>query len=402
MEESEKQHRIQLLGELLKCGSNIHLWKYDEYGNLLETDSDRLVLDTIFQRSGCKAYMLENAPKYTAPLIMGSDLGLIWCAVFDHTGDHPFLYVLGPVFHAEISLKTIRQSAKEYHVDLSWREGYVNLLSSLPVVSSILFFQHALTAHYLITGQIRNRSDLHFQIWQSEGHKTADAPEKDRMRVWLAERALLSMIREGDLNYKDAMNQANMLSNGIRSENGNPLLHAMISCTGFTSLCVREAIQSGISPETAYSVGDKYIQSMTEATNVSELIALNHAMYEDFIMRVHKHRTNPRTSPQVQACRDYIELHADQDLSLTVLSQHVGYSEYHLSRKFKQEMGVSIRTYIRYAKVERAKYLLETTHDSIARIAEQLRFCSGSHFSTTFQEVVGQKPQQYRLQHQKI
>lgn len=395
--------RDLLLSELLQCGTAIYMWKYGLDGHIIETNSPHLVLDTIFERTGNKAYMLEQTGKYTAPLIMGTELGLLWCAVFDKAMyDGHVVYVFGPVFHSEISTQTIAHSVSHYNVDLRWREDYIQLMSSLPVLSSVLFFQHALTAHYLINGEKLNRSDLHFQKSHTESRTAPEVPKKDRMQVWLAERALLSMVREGDLNYQNAMNQANTLSNGIQSGHKDPLLHAIVSCTGFASLCVREAIQAGISPETAYSVGDSYIQSMVDAKNISELSSINRAMYEDFIMRVHKHRTNPRVSPQIQACRDYIELYAEQELTLASLAQRVGYSEYHLSRKFKQEMGVSIRTYIRYARIERAKLLLETTTLPSAQIADQLHFCSGSHFSTAFQEVVGQKPQQYRQEHQKL
>lgn len=395
--------RFLLLSELLKCGSNIYLWKYAPDGHLVETDSPHLVLDVMFEHSGNKAYMLEQIGKYTAPLIMGTDMGLLWCAVFDKSDpSNQHIYVLGPVFHTEISSQTIEERIRKNDVPLFWRDGFTELMRNLPVLPTVLFFQHALTAHYLFNGEHLNRSDLHFQKRQSTSQSETDVPQKDRMQVWLTERALLNMVREGDINYKGALHQATTVSNGIRSGNKDPLLHALISVTGFTTLCVREAIHAGISPETAYTVGDNYIQSMVNARNISELSSISNAMYEDFIMRVHKHRTNPAVSPQIQACRDYIELYVEKELTLPMLAQRVGYSEYHLSRKFKQEMGVSIKTYIRYAKIERAKLLLETTTLSNAQIAEQLHFCSGSHFSTAFQEVVGQKPQQYRQIHQKI
>ncbi len=35
-------------------------------------------------------------------------------------------------------------------------------------------------------------------------------------------------------------------------------------------------------------------------------------MYDDFIRRVHKHRTNPNLSMQIQKCVDYIEMNLDK------------------------------------------------------------------------------------------
>ncbi len=399
------QANLALMKELLSCGTNISLWHYGADGHLIQTTSEHLVLDQIFENTGSKAYMVENGRDYTSPMILGGQLGLMWCAVIQRKeGATASYYVIGPVFNSDISTENIEKSAQNFNVDLSWREGYVRLLRGLPVVSSILFFQYALMLHYCVTGEKLNRSDLHFQKWarHEESPEQEEAPQKDRMQVWCAERALLNMVREGDLNYQSALSKANLMSNGVRTGGTNPTMQAIVSCTSFTSLCVREAIQAGLSPETAYSVGDSYIQSMVACKTVTELRSINHAMYEDFIMRVHRHRTNPKVSNQIQACRDYIELHTGEPLNLGVLAKRVGYSEYHLSRKFKQEMGVSISTYIKFARVERAKLLLVTTDDSIFKIASDLLFCSSSHFSEAFRQVVGMKPQQYRQENKRV
>ena len=86
----------------------------------------------------------------------------------------------------------------------------------------------------------------------------------------------------------------------------------------------------------------------------------------------------------------------DENLTLGRLAKEVGYSEYHLSRKFKEETGENIRDYIKYARIERARILLSTTDLSIREIAEQLCFCASSHFAKVFYDVTGLLPQQYR------
>ncbi len=402
------ENNLALMQELLSCGNNIPLWQYDAEGKLISTNARHLVLDRIFEGTGNKEYMVEFGRKHRLPLMLGGNLGLMWCAVFWHKENRLHaIYLLGPVYNTEISQKTIEESIRDHNIDLSWRKAYLELMGSLPVVSSILFFQYALMLHYCVSGEKLSRSDIQYRDLKPAGLEPFEdsvekTPKQDRMHTWLAERALLKMIREGDLNYQNAIDKAAYLSNGVRSGEQNPLLHAMVSCCSFTSLCVREAIEAGISPETAYSTGDSYIQSMVAAKDISELSAISHAMYEDFIRRVHKHRTDPKVSPYIQACRDYIELHTEETLSLPILASRVGYSESHLSRKFKQEMGVSISTYIRYVRVERSKFYLSDTSMRISQIAAILHFCSSSHFSNAFQEVTGMTPQQFRQAHQKI
>ena len=93
---------------------------------------------------------------------------------------------------------------------------------------------------------------------------------------------------------------------------------------------------------------------------------------------------------------DLIELHLEEPLTLTGLAAQTGYTESYLSRRFKQEVGVNVNEYIRFARVERAKMMLGTTDLPVAEIAERLQFCSSSHFAQAFRQVTGQTPRQWR------
>ena len=103
----------------------------------------------------------------------------------------------------------------------------------------------------------------------------------------------------------------------------------------------------------------------------------------------------------MQKCCDYIELSVDRPIRAADLAALVGYSEYYLTEKFKQETGQSVRSYIRYAKVEHAKTLLESTDLSVRRIAEQLAFNTVNYFIQSFRETTGFTPAQYRRQYKK-
>ena len=112
-------------------------------------------------------------------------------------------------------------------------------------------------------------------------------------------------------------------------------------------------------------------------------------MYDDFIRRVHKHRTNPNLSMQIQKCVDYIEMNLDKKIVAEDLAALVGYTEYYLTHKFKEETGLSVTNYVKFAKVERAKVLLKSTTLSVREISEQLGFATRNYFSAVFQQVTG-------------
>lgn len=212
---------------------------------------------------------------------------------------------------------------------------------------------------------------------------------------------LLRAVREGDINYKRIMNQANNVSSGIPVISKDSLRQAKTSVIVFTSLCARAAIEGGLSPDQAYSLGDSYIQQAEDGTDIGELAAVSNAMYDDFIRRVHRCRTNPNVSRQIQECCNYIEMHVEDDLEIETLARRVGYAEYYLTKKFKEEMHVSLNNYIKFVRVERAKLLLTTTDLSVQEIADRLGFCSRSYMGKTFREVAGCSPMDYRREHRR-
>ena len=220
---------------------------------------------------------------------------------------------------------------------------------------------------------------------------------KDRHKTWQAEQALMQAVREGNLNYKPALSHAQNMSQGVPvSASREPLRAAKTSAVVFISLCTRAAIEGGLSPNEAYSLGDYYIQNAENCHDLSEIICCNHDMYADFIQRVHKRRSNPTYSPQIQKCCDYITFHVEKKFRIKDLAELIGYSEYYLSKKFKQETGITVNTFIRNAKIERAKVLLDTTEMDIDAIAESLNFASRGYFGEIFQQVTGVSPGAYR------
>lgn len=212
----------------------------------------------------------------------------------------------------------------------------------------------------------------------------------------MAEQGLLQMVRTGDLNYRQALSASVGISAGVPVQSDDALRQSKTSVIVFTSIVCRAAIEGGLSPEEAYSLGDHYIQAAESARTLTELASLAHMMYDDFVHRVHRCRTNPKLSRQVQKCVDHIEMHLDQKIRAADLAALAGYTEYYLTRKFREETGLSVSDYAKFAKIERAKVLLSSTDETVQDIAAQLGFGTRNYFSRVFQEVTGQTPMEYR------
>ena len=74
----------------------------------------------------------------------------------------------------------------------------------------------------------------------------------------------------------------------------------------------------------------------------------------------------------------------------------------YLSRRFKQETGTTITSYIQQARVREAQNLLLLSDESFLEISNFLHFISQSYFIQIFKRYTGMTPQQYRKRGQKL
>lgn len=394
--------RLDCLVELLSCTGKMYLWTYDAGGTLLETNCPDRVLNDVLFSTGCMDAILAHTAEHWEPIVVSIPYGLSWSAAIEQAeGRVARIHVFGPVTSVELSyggINTMVQSAKIPH---HWRAKLIDILRRIPVVSTIDFFRYTLMLHYCVTEERLTNADIVFQEPASNRTEKGPAPKKDRMKTYMTEQALMRMIVEGDLNYKEVLQDAASASRGVHAGQIGSLDQVRVSQIVFISLCTRAAIQGGISPEIAYARGDAYIQDILDCRTIADAANIGHTMYDDFIHLVHKGRVNPNLSMPIQSCCDYIEMHAEEKLTLAEIASRVGYTDYYLSRKFKAETGYSINDYIKIVKIERAKTLLLASELGIQEICDRLHFGSRSFFAETFKEIAGIPPAAYRDQTRK-
>lgn len=395
----DKEQNLQLLQELISCGSNIYTWCYDVSGLLLSSNCpDEAIFDAAFELFGSKDKALKLGEQDSPPVILGTSFGLIWGVDFEKHDGRPYrFHVIGPAFFLDVAAKDIDQSLRSYaykDVSLEWKYQFLKATKNLPVAQNIVFLRYLLMLHYCLTGEKLDASTVNFQNFQTS--PAVAGGQRDRNKVYFAERAMLRMVVNGDLNYKSALSASFLISTGVPVQGGDPLRRAKTSVIVFTTIVSRAAIEGGLSPEEAYSLGDSYIQTAESADTYDEIVAIPLLMYDDFVRRVNKHRVNPKLSGAVRHCCDYIEMHLDRKILARDLAALVGYSEYYLTAKFKEETGFSIANYTKMAKIERAKMMLETSDLSIQEIADALGFGNRSYFSRVFTDIVGKAPAEFK------
>lgn len=96
---------------------------------------------------------------------------------------------------------------------------------------------------------------------------------------------------------------------------------------------------------------------------------------------------------EIDSC---IKKQEDEELTLKRLAEKLGYSDFYLSRKFREISGMQFRDYLRYRKLAFALKDLRDSRSGILDIALRYDFSSHEAFTRAFKEAYGITPSDYR------
>ena len=399
----DRRDKIELLLELIGCDPGIAYWCFDAKKQLLESTSDHeRIFIMVFQNVG----YLDLAEKYTesdAPVIIQGELDLSWIIVRQFSKAHELTnyHVLGPFFNSVIPIDFSEglPPGIAWRINSErWKARFTAALDTLPALPSLVYNRYALMLHYCVTGEWLHDSDLLYPTMKEMSllpPGLENEPPREHLLSHRRLNVLLKMLEDGDMNYKlFLMSDENVLP--IRSYAESPLKNAQISCVIFTALCTRAAMKGGLTYAVGISLEDAYIRSIMLSKTVDAVTYTKNQMYEDLIHRVHKARQSKGYSSMIQSSCDYIQMHLAEPLDIGVLADRLNYAKYYLSRKFKEETGLSVNSYIKKTRIDLAKMLLLNSDRNIDEIAAQCGFGSRSFFSTAFTRECGISPARFR------
>lgn len=396
--------QLQWLQEMISCNHQIYMWTRSADYRLIHSNCPhREVLNTIFMMDYPAEALDECSRLFHVPYVLPSSIGMLWIADFETGGSDSRLHVMGPAFVDEVTVSNLQSYLDKRNVPISIKAEFIRILKTLPVVSLSRLLEYGTMFHYCITGCKIHTSDISFHrpeqsVSQLSGTSKEQVLRIDHRTTYIQEQRMLKLIEEGNLDYKKdsssftASTYIGSLGNGDTFRQVKNLMIASIT------LCTRAAIKGGLSPDTAYTLGDHYITCVEACGTPTEVLELNNIMRDDFIKRVHMCKELQGISKPIQDCCDYIRLHIDTGIKLEELANRAGYSPYYFTKKFKSEMNITIQQYIREQKLEMARNILLTTNKPVKDIAEELGYSTVSHFIETFRKETGISPAAFRQQ----
>jgi len=102
------------------------------------------------------------------------------------------------------------------------------------------------------------------------------------------------------------------------------------------------------------------------------------------------------TQQIVRRAMAFIHEHYAEPISRTDVALNGGVSERHLARCFKEEMELTISSYLNRYRVRQAKRLLAVGDMNVTEVAMAVGFSSSSYFSQVFRQETGMSPSAYQ------
>jgi len=102
-----------------------------------------------------------------------------------------------------------------------------------------------------------------------------------------------------------------------------------------------------------------------------------------------RNRTSTNSRLGIASARAWIDSHYYCKLSCDALAHSIGITKWHFIRAFRAEFGVSPYQYLTSVRIQRAKYLLSTTTNSLEAVAIAVGIDTLSSLCRAFQKIEG-------------
>jgi len=384
------------------CVKHLYVWHFDSELRLIQSNCpNEQYWNSLFHSSDICTAALAHCHTEQAPILLSDQLELLWIVAPCYDNNSlASIHMLGPVFISSITEKHLEQLLRSKVPSLSFQRELLAHLKELPVITHTTFMLFGTMLYYCLTNEYITISDIQIadnspvgspissdSFHSNEGHTSGEY-----------EALMLKLIEDGNLSYKKILSEQGTFfaATGTLAEKDSLRQFQNEIITAVT-LCTRAAIRGGLPREISLSLSDHYIQSIENATTISDVITIKNLMQEDFTNRVHKIKQLRSVSPAIRSCLQIIDEFIKENLTMDFLSSKVGYTPYYLSSLFQKEMSISVSCYIKKKKIEYAQVLLQNSSKSIAEISDYLHFSSPSYFISVFKKEIGMTPKKFRI-----
>lgn len=252
--------RVRILAAQVKASANLATWLFLGQGEMFFSICVHEKEFLSFLKLGkCLDFLYESKEEWDRPVILSDPLGMVWLAEnayvenegetvqTEQTQKGRLLIVIGPLFLSHTSVKHIEESLRSSSYSVHMRREMMRTLAEVPVISMSAVNQYAKILHYTLTSQRIQTSDFIFQNEATRlltmGEESEDSVQYQSLeRVVQDEKLILQAVKDGNLDYRQIMEQGSNYQPEMPSNTGDVLRDGKNSVLIFTALCSRAAI----------------------------------------------------------------------------------------------------------------------------------------------------------------
>ena len=262
---------------------------------------------------------------------------------------------------------------------------------------------------YLITGQKTDISQLIIHDSKQEDmkrHMVAEQIEPSLKNsifsmnadnTYLTENLLMDMVATGDIvSLNEWMKKPTTAQHSPYA--ADPIRQLKNTLITTTTLASRNAIKGGLEYTESIKLANDFIYKAELLQSPEEIINLQYHVIKTFTEKVSILKYGKVESKLLMDVANYIQQNLSSSITVEDIAKSLYLSRPYLSKKFKNDTGISVTEFIHRQKIEEAKRLLKYTDKSLLSISIYLSFSSQSHFTNMFKKMTGQLPKDYREQ----
>jgi len=312
--------------------------------------------------------------------------------------------IMGPTRQLPATEQQLRELAFMSNVPAEDTSEFVQAMRSLIPMPLESLQQILCTLNYVMNGEKLSLEDIALSEPAEMQIAPAAVKTNDEQAIYeeihntlAIEQTLMNMIRRGDTDAlkawiasAPAVHAGTMAQEHLRQYKNTFIVT--------TTLAARSAIRGGMDAEEALSTSDLLIRNCEALRDVQSIRQLQIHMLLSYAEQVARLREGIRPTPLAIAVAAWTRQHLSEPVDTEKLARALHYSRPHLSRKFKEETGMTLTDFILTKKSEEAARLITYTDKSLIAVSDYLGFSSQSHFARVFKKYMGKTPSEYRSQ----
>lgn len=207
------------------------------------------------------------------------------------------------------------------------------------------------------------------------------------------ERKLIGYIRLGE--REKVKKFLNHVLGGIFLDRDNDLAMIKIRLLELLTGMCRVGLQAGAPAERITEQYFMAVNDLQQAVDDDVIYSWTMDIFDKMMDVIYISRDNAEYN-SVRQVIEYLQEHYNQDLTLDDVARKVHISPSHLSRLFKDELGMTIIDYLTDIRIAAAKQMLENSDLMVKEIAEKVGYQEASYFTRVFKKNTGVSPAEYR------